>query len=286
MHYFDVRQLVYEYFRRDENGNVEAIKTALDHIDLQVQTGDFISIVGHNGSGKSTFARHLNALLHPAEGSVIVNGLDTNDSDSTLLIRKQAGMIFQNPDNQIVAGTVMEDVAFGPENLGLSSEEIIARVESSLKKLDMWEYRNSSPNNLSGGQKQRIAIAGILAMNPGAIIFDEPTAMLDPSGRKDVLSTARELNKKYHITIIWITHYMEEVIGSDYVYVMEDGRIILEGSDREIFSQVNFLKDHHLTVPPITLLADRLKKSGLPIPSGILTRTELIDAIKEASHGL
>lgn len=284
MNYFDVQKVVYEYFRRDEDGNIESIHTALDHIDLHVKEGQFISIVGHNGSGKSTFAKHLNALLHPAEGTVLVNGLDTSLQENTLPIRMQTGMVFQNPDNQIVAGIVEEDVAFGPENLGVASEEIEVRVASALKALDMWDYHDKSPNHLSGGQKQRIAIAGILAMNPKAIIMDEPTAMLDPNGRKEVIDIAHKLNQTMGITIILITHYMEEVIGSDYVYVMEDGQIILEGTDREIFSQINFLREHRLDVPQITLLAETLRKNGIELPKGILYRKELIQAIKENTH--
>lgn len=284
MEFIEIKDLLHEYFRRDENGNVEAIQPAVDHVNLKVKEGQFISILGHNGSGKSTLAKHINALLTPSSGTVIIDGMDITDSQNILPIRKQTGMVFQNPDNQIIAGIVEEDVAFGPENLCLESKEIQLRVEESLKNMDMWEYRDKSPNRLSGGQKQRIAIAGILAMRPKTIILDEPTAMLDPDGRSDVINIAHELNKNYNMTIILITHYMEEVIGSDYVYVMENGQMILEGSDREVFAQANFLREHRLNVPQITLVAEKLRRNGINIPAGILTRQELVKVLKEIKN--
>lgn len=271
--------LSYEYFRRDEEGNVTAIETAVDHVDLAVEEGQFISILGHNGSGKSTLAKHINALLTPAEGTMIVDGMDTKDHDNQLPIRQRAGMVFQNPDNQIIASIVEEDVGFGPENIGVPTEEIWSRVESALKAVGMWKKREHSPNRLSGGQKQRVAIAGVMAMEPKCIILDEPTAMLDPSGRAEVISVAHELNRKKGITIILITHYMEEVVGSDRVFVMDHGKVVMQGTPREIFSKVDELSKYRLGVPQMTLLADRLRKKGLPIPEGILTREELIKAL-------
>ena len=273
------KQLVHEYIRRDEEGNVESIQTALDHVDLDVKQGDFIAILGHNGSGKSTFAKHLNALLTPSEGTVWVDGKDTAKDENILDIRKEAGMIFQNPDNQIVAGVVEEDVAFGPENIGVPTEEIWERVGHSLEAVGMTAYRYHSPNRLSGGQKQRVAIAGVVAMEPQCIIMDEPTAMLDPNGRKEVLNTVHRLNRQKDVTVILITHYMEEVIDADYVFVMDDGRVVMQGTPREIFSQVETLLSYGLDVPQITRLAWELKKEGLPIPDGILSRQELVEAI-------
>lgn len=273
------KQLVHEYIRRDEEGNVESIQTALDHIDLDVQPGQFIAILGHNGSGKSTLAKHINALLAPTEGSLWVDGKDVTQEENILPVRKTAGMVFQNPDNQIIASVVEEDVGFGPENIGVPTDEIWERVDKSLAAVEMTKYRKHSPNKLSGGQKQRVAIAGVVAMEPKCIIFDEPTAMLDPNGRKEVIATAHELNKTKGVTILLITHYMEEVVDADYVYVMEKGKIIMDGTPREIFSQVDKLKEHRLDVPQATLVADELRKSGLPIPAGILTREELVDEI-------
>lgn len=269
-------KLVHEYIRRDEEGNVESIQTAVDHVDLDVKAGDFIAILGHNGSGKSTLAKHINALLEPSEGTLWVDGRDTSDPRNTYDIRRAAGMVFQNPDNQIIASVVEEDVGFGPENMGVPAEEIWTRVEESLKSVGMLKYRNHSPNKLSGGQKQRVAIAGVMAMEPKCIVLDEPTAMLDPNGRKEVLRAVRELNRTKGVTIILITHYMEEVVDADYVYVMEQGKVVMQGIPRSIFSQVEELKEHRLDVPQITLLAHELKKSGLPIPEGILTREELV----------
>jgi energy-coupling factor transport system ATP-binding protein len=271
------KNLVHEFFRRDEEGNVESITTALDHVDLDVKPGQFIAILGHNGSGKSTLAKHINALLTPTEGTIWVDGMDVLDEEYTIPIRKTAGMVFQNPDNQIIASVVEEDVGFGPENIGIPTDEIWERVDKSLAAVGMTKYRKHSPNKLSGGQKQRVAIAGVVAMEPKCIVFDEPTAMLDPNGRKDVISTAHELNKKKGVTIILITHYMEEVVGADYVYVMEKGKIVMDGTPREIFSQVDELKEHRLDVPQVTLVADELRRSGLPIPAGVLTREELVE---------
>ena len=273
------KQLVHEYIRRDEEGNVESIQTALNHIDLDVQPGQFIAIVGHNGSGKSTLAKHINALLAPTEGSLWVDGKDVTQEENILPVRKTAGMVFQNPDNQIIASVVEEDVGFGPENIGVPTDEIWQRVEESLKSVGMLQYRHHSPNKLSGGQKQRVAIAGVMAMEPKCIVLDEPTAMLDPNGRKEVLHAAHELNRKKGVTILLITHYMEEVVDADYVYVMDKGHVVMQGTPREIFSQVGILKEHRLDVPQITLLADLLRQSGLDIPLGVLTREELVDAI-------
>ena len=273
------KQLVHEYIRRDEEGNVESIQTALDHINLDVQPGQFIAILGHNGSGKSTLAKHINALLAPTEGSLWVDGKDVTQEENILPVRKTAGMVFQNPDNQIIASVVEEDVGFGPENIGVPTDEIWQRVEESLKSVGMLQYRHHSPNKLSGGQKQRVAIAGVMAMEPKCIILDEPTAMLDPNGRKEVLHAAHELNRKKGVTILLITHYMEEVVDADYVYVMDKGHVVMQGTPREIFSQVGTLKEHRLDVPQITLLADLLRQSGLDIPLGVLTREELVDAI-------
>ena len=273
------KQLVHEYIRRDEEGNVESIQTALDHIDLDVQPGQFIAILGHNGAGKSTLAKHINALLAPTEGSLWVDGKDVTQEENILPVRKTAGMVFQNPDNQIIASVVEEDVGFGPENIGVPTDEIWQRVEESLKSVGMLQYRHHSPNKLSGGQKQRVAIAGVMAMEPKCIVLDEPTAMLDPNGRKEVLHAAHELNRKKGVTILLITHYMEEVVDADYVYVMDKGHVVMQGTPREIFSQVGTLKEHRLDVPQITLLADLLRQSGLDIPLGVLTREELVDAI-------
>ena len=273
------KQLVHEYIRRDEEGNVESIQTALDHIDLDVQPGQFIAILGHNGSGKSTLAKHINALLAPTEGSLWVDGKDVTQEENILPVRKTAGMVFQNPDNQIIASVVEEDVGFGPENIGVPTDEIWQRVEESLKSVGMLQYRHHSPNKLSGGQKQRVAIAGVMAMETKCIVLDEPTAMLDPNGRKEVLHAAHELNRKKGVTILLITHYMEEVVDADYVYVMDKGHVVMQGTPREIFSQVGTLKEHRLDVPQITLLADLLRQSGLDIPLGVLTREELVDAI-------
>lgn len=284
MRIIKAKNVVHEFFRRDEEGNVESITTALDHVNLDVKAGQFIAILGHNGSGKSTLAKHINALLTPTEGVIWVDGMDVLDEDNTIPIRKTAGMVFQNPDNQIIASVVEEDVGFGPENIGVPTEEIWTRVNQSLEAVDMVKYRKHSPNKLSGGQKQRVAIAGVVAMEPKCIVFDEPTAMLDPNGRKEVIATAHDLNKKKGVTIILITHYMEEVVDADYVYVMEKGKIVMDGTPRDIFSRVDELKEHRLDVPQATLVADELRSAGVPIPQGILTRKELVDAIMSVAN--
>lgn len=271
--------LVFDYIRRDEEGNVEGITTAVDHVSLDVKKGSFIAILGHNGSGKSTLAKHINAILSPTEGSVWVDGMDTTDDEKIWDIRQCAGMVFQNPDNQIIGQVVEEDVGFGPENMGVPTKEIWERVEESLKAVGMYEYRKQSPNRLSGGQKQRVSIAGVLAMHPKVIVLDEPTAMLDPNGRKEVIRAARALNQVEGITIILITHYMEELVHADQVFVMDQGKIAMQGTPREIFSQVEKLQSLRLTVPQVTLLAHELKRRGLDIPDGILTVDELLTAL-------
>ena len=272
-------KLVHEFIRRDEEGNVESITTALDQVDLDVQEGQFIAILGHNGSGKSTLAKHINALLSPTEGSLWVDGMDVQEEENVIPVRRTAGMVFQNPDNQIIASVVEEDVGFGPENIGVPTDEIWERVAHSLEAVGMTKYRKHSPNKLSGGQKQRVAIAGVVAMEPKCIVFDEPTAMLDPNGRKEVIATAHELNRKKGVTILLITHYMEEVVDADYIYVMEKGQIVMQGTPREIFSRVEELKEHRLDVPQVTLLAHELKQAGLSLPDGILTKEELVNAL-------
>lgn len=285
MRMIDAKNLVFEYIRRDEEGNVEAINRALDEVTLDVSEGDFVAILGHNGSGKSTMAKHINAILTPSEGTLYVNGFDTKDEEKIWDIRQSAGMVFQNPDNQIIATVVEEDVGFGPENLGIPTEEIWQRVEESLKAVGMYEYRSHSPNKLSGGQKQRVAIAGIMAMRPKCIILDEPTAMLDPNGRKEVIKTIRDLNKKEKVTVLLITHYMDEVIHADKVIVMDSGKVVMQGTPREIFSQVGKLKGYRLDVPQVTELAYELKKQGMPLPDGILTREEFVEAMMEVRNG-
>ena len=274
------RKLTFEYIRRDEEGNVESINKALDEVTLDIKRGDFVAVLGHNGSGKSTFAKHLNAILMPTEGTLYVNGMDTREEDKLWDIRQSAGMVFQNPDNQIIATVVEEDVGFGPENIGVPTEEIWRRVEESLRAVGMYEYRTHSPNRLSGGQKQRVAIAGIMAMRPQCIVLDEPTAMLDPNGRAEVIRTVRKLNQKEGVTVLLITHYMEEVIHADKVIVMDQGHIVMQVTPREIFSQVEKLKQYRMDVPQITELAYELKKSGVPLPSGILTVEEFVAAMK------
>jgi len=273
------KDLVFEYIRRDEEGNVEGISRAVDEVSLDVKQGDFVAILGHNGSGKSTLAKHINAILYPTEGTVWVDGKDTADEKFLWEIRQEAGMVFQNPDNQIIGQVVEEDVGFGPENLGVPTKEIWERVEESLKAVGMYEFRKHSPNKLSGGQKQRVSIAGVIAMHPKCIILDEPTAMLDPNGRKEVIRAVRALNDVEGITIVLITHYMEEIIHANKVFVMDKGRIAMEGTPREIFSQVDRLKELRLDVPQVTLLAHELKKSGLNIPDGVLTAKELVKAL-------
>ena len=274
------KNLTFEYIRRDEDGNVEGITTAVDNVNIDIKAGDFVAVLGHNGSGRSTFAKHLNALVMPTEGTVYVDGMDTKDSGNTLSIRQTAGMVFQNPDNQIVGTLVDEEVGFGPENIGVPTEEIWERVEKSLKAVGMYQFRSASPNKLSGGQKQRVAIAGIVAMKPKCIVLDEPTAMLDPLGRKEVLNVLHELNRKENVTIILITHYMEEVIDADYVYVMDGGKLVMDGTPRQIFTQVEMLKSMRLDVPQVTELAYELKKAGLPIKDGIIRNEELVEELK------
>lgn len=275
------KDLTFEYIRRDEDGNVEGITTAVDKVNLDIKQGDFIAILGHNGSGKSTLAKHMNAILNPTEGTVWVDGMDTSDESLTWNIRQTAGMVFQNPDNQIIGQVVEEDVGFGPENMGVPTKEIWERVEESLKAVGMYEYRKYSPNKLSGGQKQRVSIAGVLAMHPKCIVLDEPTAMLDPSGRKEVIRAVRALNDVEGVTVILITHYMEEIIHANRVFVMDEGKIAMEGTPREIFSQVERLKELRLDVPQVTLLAYELKKRGVKLPDGILTIKELADALTD-----
>lgn len=274
------KDLTFEYIRRDEEGNVEGITTAVDHVNIDLQAGQFIAVLGHNGSGKSTLAKHFNALVSPTEGTVWVDGMDTKEDDKILDIRQTAGMVFQNPDNQIICTLVEEEVGFGPENIGVPTDEIWQRVADSLQAVGMYSFRKASPNKLSGGQKQRVAIAGIVAMKPKCIILDEPTAMLDPSGRKEVISVLHELNEKENVTIILITHYMEEVIDADRVFVMDAGKIMMEGSPRQIFSNVEHLKELRLDVPQVTELAYELKKAGVSLPDGILTKEEFTLALK------
>ena len=270
-------KLAYEYKRYGEDGQVEETLRAVDGVDLDVKKGDFVAILGHNGSGKSTLAKQINALLVPTEGTLYVDGMDTKDPEKVWDIRQSAGMVFQNPDNQIIGSVVDEDVGFGPENMGIPTKEIWERVEESLRSVGMWEYRHSSPNKLSGGQKQRVAIAGVVAMHPKCIVLDEPTAMLDPVGRKDVIRTVRALNMVEDVTVVLITHYMEEVIYADKVIVMDDGKVVMQGTPGEIFSQVDTLKKYRLDVPQVTLLAYERKKAGLDLPAGILSIEELVD---------
>ncbi len=272
-------KLVYEYIRRDEDGNVEGINRAVDEVSIDIAQGDFIAILGHNGSGKSTLAKHMNAILCPTEGSVWVDGKDTKDESEIWNIRQTAGMVFQNPDNQIIGQVVEEDVGFGPENMGVPTEEIWQRVEESLKAVGMYEFRKYSPNKLSGGQKQRVSIAGVLAMHPKCIVLDEPTAMLDPNGRKEVIRAARALNDVENVTIILITHYMEEIIHADKVFVMDKGRVAMQGTPKEIFSDVEKIKSLRLDVPQVTLLAHELQKRGIALPDGILSIEELVSEI-------
>ncbi len=275
------KDVVYEYIRRDDEGAVTGITTAVDHVSLGIKQGDFIAILGHNGSGKSTLAKHFNAILTPEEGTVWVDGMDTLEEKNVWNVRQTAGMVFQNPDNQIIAPVVEEDVGFGPENMGVPTEEIWKRVEESLKAVGMYEFRKHSPNNLSGGQKQRVSIAGVLAMKPKCIVLDEPTAMLDPQGRREVLKAVHELNKLEGVTVILITHYMEEVTDADKVFVMDSGKVVMQGTPKQIFTLVDELKELRLDVPQPTLLAWELKKRGIPLPDGILTGEELVQAIKD-----
>ena len=272
-------KLVFEYAKRDEEGNIIGKSRAIDEVSLDIEPGQFIAILGHNGSGKSTLAKHMNALLVPSDGTMWVDGMDTKEDEHLWDVRQSAGMVFQNPDNQIIGTVVEEDVGFGPENLGVPTEEIWQRVEDSLKAVGMIEYRHHSPNKLSGGQKQRVAIAGVMAMRPKCIVLDEPTAMLDPNGRKEVLRSVMELRKREHITVILITHYMEEVVDADHVFVMDHGHVVMQGTPREIFSQVDTLKHYRLDVPQVTILADELRKRGLDTPAGVLKKEELVEIL-------
>ena len=272
-------KLGFDYLKYDEDGNVEATQRAVNDVNLDIEAGDFVAVLGHNGSGKSTLAKQINALLIPSEGTMWVDDMDTAKEPELWKIRQKAGMVFQNPDNQIIGTVVEEDVGFGPENMGVPTDEIWKRVDDSLKKTGMTAYRYQSPNKLSGGQKQRVAIAGVVAMRPSCIVRDETTAMLDPNGRKEVLKAVSELNKKENVTVVLITHYMEEVIHANKVYVMDGGNVVMQGTPREIFSQVETLKKYRLDVPQVTLLAHELHKAGVDIPEGILTKEELVGAL-------
>ena len=272
-------ELTFDYERLDEEGKVESRRRAVDHVNLHIRPGKFIAVLGHNGSGKSTLAKHINAILTPAEGTLWVDGMDTKDEEKLWNIRQDAGMVFQNPDNQIIGTVVEEDVGFGPENLGVPTDEIWERVEESLRTVGMLRYRHNSPNTLSGGQKKRVALAGVMAMHPRCIVLDEPTAMLDPSGRASVIRTAQKLNQEEGITIVLITHYMEEVVEADHIFVMDDGKVVMQGSPAEIFSHVEELKKLRLDVPQATLLAYELQKRGIPLPDGILKNEELADQL-------
>ena len=273
------KELIYEYEKRDEEGNIIGMKRAIDGVDIDIPEGSFVAILGHNGSGKSTLAKHMNAILVPSGGTMWVNGRDTKDPENLWDVRQSAGMVFQNPDNQIIGTVVEEDVGFGPENLGVPADEIWKRVEESLKDVGMLEYRKSSPNKLSGGQKQRVAIAGVIAMEPKCIVLDEPTAMLDPNGRKEVIKTVRRLQKTKKVTVILITHYMEEVIEADRIFVMDKGHVVMHGTPKEVFSQEEKLRKYRLDVPQVTMLADELRKRGLDIPKGILKKEELVEVL-------
>ena len=273
------KDVVFEYQKYDEDGNVSETKRAVDGVELDVKKGDFVAILGHNGSGKSTLAKHINALLLPTDGEIWVAGMNTKDEDHVWDIRQSAGMVFQNPDNQIIGTVVEEDVGFGPENMGVPTEEIWTRVEEALKAVGMYKYRKHSPNRLSGGQKQRVAIAGIVAMHPQCIVLDEPTAMLDPNGRKEVIRAVRALNMVEDITVLLITHYMEEVVHADKVIVMDQGKVVMQGTPKEIFSRVEELQSYRLDVPQVTLLAHELKKKGIPLSDGILTIEELVNEL-------
>ena len=272
-------KLIYEYDKRDEEGNVIGTNRAIDGVDMDIPQGSFVAVLGHNGSGKSTLAKHMNAILVPTGGTMWVDGRDTKDPAELWNVRQTAGMVFQNPDNQIIGTVVEEDVGFGPENLGVPTDEIWKRVEDSLRSVGMIEYRKASPNKLSGGQKQRVAIAGVIAMEPKCIVLDEPTAMLDPNGRKEVIRAVEKLRREKKVTVILITHYMEEVIDADQVFVMDGGHIVMHGTPREIFSRVEELKSYRMDVPQVTMLAEELRRRGLDIPRGILRREELVEAL-------
>ena len=272
-------KLAFDYLKYDEDGNVQETQRAVDGVDIDIKEGQFVAILGHNGSGKSTFAKHINALLLPSDGTIWIDGINTSEEPELWKVRQKAGMVFQNPDNQIIGTVVEEDVGFGPENMGVPTEDIWKRVNESLEKTGMTAYSPHSPNKHSGGQKQRVAIAGVMAMRPKCIVLDEPTAMLDPNGRKEVLAAVHQLNKQENVTVVLITHYMEEVIDADHVIVMDGGHVVMEGTPREIFSQVETLKKYRLDVPQVTLLAHELKQSGVDIPDGILTTEELVNAL-------
>ena len=272
-------KLVFEYDKRDEDGNVIGSRRAIDGVDIDIPQGSFVAVLGHNGSGKSTLAKHMNAILVPTDGTMWVDGKDTKDLEKLWEIRQSAGMVFQNPDNQIIGTVVEEDVGFGPENLGVPTKEIWKRVEVSLRAVGMLDRRKDSPNKLSGGQKQRVAIAGVIAMEPKCIVLDEPTAMLDPNGRKEVIFAVEKLRREKNVTVILITHYMEEVVDADQVFVMDDGRIVMHGTPREIFSRVDELKKYRMDVPQVTMLADELIRRGVDLPKGILRREELVEAL-------
>ncbi len=280
-----VENLVYEYIRRDENEEPIGVEMAIDHLSFQVNKGEFVAVLGHNGSGKSTLAKHINAILLPGEGTVWVDGIDTSEETMLWNIRQRAGMVFQNPDNQIVHSVVEEDVGFGPENLGVPTEKIWKRVEESLKKVGMFAHRKESPNNLSGGQKQRVAIAGVLAMRPQCIVFDESTAMLDPVGRREVLKAVKEINENEQITVLWITHHMDEVTAADRVLVMNEGKLVLTGTPREIFAQADVLKKYRLDVPQVTELAAELRRRGMNIPTDVITVDELVEKVATLING-
>ena len=269
-------KLIFDYIRRDEEENIEEVNRAIDDVSIEIKEGEFVAVLGHNGSGKSTFAKQLDAILLPTDGTVWIQGLDTSKEENLWEVRKKTGMVFQNPDNQIIGNIVEEDVGFGPENMGIPTDELWKRVDESLEAVGMTAYRMKSPNKLSGGQKQRVAIAGVMAMRPQCIVLDEPTAMLDPNGRREVVKTVHELNRQEGITVVLITHYMEEVIHADRVIVMDDGRVVMDGTPREIFSRVEELKSYRLDVPQVTELAYELQKNGVDLPDGILTLEELM----------
>lgn len=279
MNIIKAANLVFDYIRRDEEDKIEEVNRAIDHVDVEIEKGSFVAVLGHNGSGKSTFAKHVNGILLPTEGTVWVSEMDTADDEHLWDVRKTAGMVFQNPDNQIIGNIVEEDVGFGPENIGVPTDEIWERVEKSLAAVGMTTYRKKSPNRLSGGQKQRVAIAGVMAMKPQCIVLDEPTAMLDPNGRREVIRTVRGLNRQEGITVLLITHYMEEVIDADRVIVMDEGKIVMDGTPKEIFSRVEELKSYRLDVPQVTELAYELKKNGVDLPDGVLKKEELMELL-------
>lgn len=276
-----IQDVVYEYIRRDDEEQVVGVELAVDHLSFEINKGEFIAVLGHNGSGKSTLAKLINAILVPEEGCIEVDGIDTRKPEMVWEIRQRAGMVFQNPDNQIVHNIVEEDVGFGPENLGVPTAEIWERVNDSLKKVGMYEHRKESPNNLSGGQKQRVAIAGVLAMKPKCIIFDESTAMLDPVGRREVLKAVHEINKKEEITILWVTHYMDEVTEADRVLVMNHGKVAMQGTPKQVFAEAEKLQEYHLAVPQVTELALELRRQGMDIPTDLITVDEFVNCLAE-----